>query len=245
VSDKMKNDEKKYEDVIKALKGLKEVKAPANFEADLQRRINSEKFSKEEKKSFWENIFVPSRLIPSLGLVAVSVVIFFVVDTNPEEVDNPFLIEPRVREDVFAVADYTELEKKQDELSKERSLKKEEPAIEQGKDDSQLKSSEDKMISAREKSAELEGLMDEKDAAKDQSTIAGANMAVDSILAPINESPQPTVPAEVGTEMVTGQTITKEELNFRQVQLTEEEQKNVNELKMQVQSANKTNKTQK
>jgi hypothetical protein len=241
----MENDEKKYEDVIKALKGLKEVKAPANFEADLQRRISSEKFSKEEKKSFWENIFVPSRLIPSLGLVAVAVVIFFAVDTNSEEVDNPFLIEPRVREDVFAVADYIELEKKQEELSKEKSMKKEEPAVEQRKVDSQLKPSEDKMISAREKSAEFEGLMDEKDAAKDQSIIAGANMAVDSISAPISESPQPTVPAEVGTEVVTGQTITKEELNFRQVQLTEEEQKNVNELKMQVQSANKTNKTQK
>jgi hypothetical protein len=241
----MENDEKKYEDVIKALKGLKEVKAPANFEADLRRRINSEKFSKEEKKSFWENIFVPSRLIPSLGLVAVSVVIFFVVDTNPEEVDNPFLIEPRVREDVYAVADYTVLEKKQDELSKEKSLKKEEPAVEQRKVDSQLKSSEDKMISAREKSEELEGFVDEKDAAKDQSIIAGANMAVDSISVPINESPQPTVPAEVGTETVTGQTITKEELNFRQVQLTDEEQKNVNEWKRKVQSANKTNKTQK
>ena len=127
----MENDDKKYEDVIKALKGLQEVKAPANFEADLQRRINSEKFSKEEKKSFWENIFVPSRLIPSLGLVAVSVVIFFAIDTNPEEVDNPFLIEPKVREDVFAVADYIELEKKQEEVSTEKSIKKDEPAVEQ------------------------------------------------------------------------------------------------------------------
>ena len=52
----MENDEKKYEDVIKALKGLQEVKAPANFEADLQRRINSENISKEEKKSFWQNM---------------------------------------------------------------------------------------------------------------------------------------------------------------------------------------------
>jgi hypothetical protein len=80
----MENDEKKYEDVINALKGLQEVKAPANFEADLLRRINSEKFSKEEKKSFWQNIFVPAKLIPSLGLVAAAVVIFFVVDTNSE-----------------------------------------------------------------------------------------------------------------------------------------------------------------
>ncbi len=120
----MENDEKKYEDVIKALKGLQEVKAPANFEADLQRRINSEKFSKEEKKSFWENIFLPTRLIPSLGLVAAAVVIFFVVDTNSEEMDNPFLIEPRVREDVFVITEYEELEQKQEEFSKQKSVKK-------------------------------------------------------------------------------------------------------------------------
>jgi len=37
----MENDEKKYEDVIKALKGLKEINAPENFEADLKRRVNS------------------------------------------------------------------------------------------------------------------------------------------------------------------------------------------------------------
>jgi hypothetical protein len=241
----MENDEKKYEDVIKALKGLQEVKAPANFETDLQRRINSEKFSKEEKKSFWDNIFVPSRLIPSLGLVAVSVVIFFVVDTNPEEVDNPFLIEPRVREDVYAVADYTVLEKKQEEVSKEKSLKKEEPAIEQRRNDIQLKSSEDKMVSAREKSGDLEGLVDEKDAVRNESIVAGANKVEDSIAAINTESPQPTVPAEVGTEAVIGQTITKEELNFRQIQLTEEEQKTVDALKSQVQSLEKSNKGRK
>jgi hypothetical protein len=173
------------------------------------------------------------------------VVIFFVVDTNSEEVDNPFLIEPRVREDVFAVADNTELEKKQEEVSKEKSLKKEEPAVEQRKMDSQLKSSEDKMISAREKSAELEGLLDEKDAVRNESIVAGANKVEDSIAAITTESPQPIVPAEVGTEMVTGQTITKEELNFRQIQLTEEEQKTVDALKSQVQSLEKSNKGQK
>jgi len=241
----MKNDEKKYEDVIKALKGLQEVKAPANFEADLQRRINQEKFSKEEKKSFWENIFVPSRLIPSLGLVAVAVVVFFIVDTNSEEMDNPFLIEPRVREDVFAVADYEELEKKQDELAKQKSLKKEEPAVEQRKTESQLKSSEDKMISGREKAGEIEGLTDEKDLAKDQSIIADNLAEVESSLTVVTETPQPTVPAEVNAGMVTGQAITKEELNFRQVQLSTEEQKVVNELKNQVQSLEKANKTQK
>jgi hypothetical protein len=241
----MENDEKKYEDVIKALKGLQDVKAPANFEADLQRRINSEKFSKEEKKSFWENIFLPSRLIPSLGLVAVSVIIFFVVDTSSEEVDNPFLIEPRIREDVFAVADHRELEKKQEELLKEKSLKKEEPAIEQKRDNIQLKTSDDKTITDGEKSGEVEGFADEKDEVRNESIVAGANKVVDSIATIITESSQPTVPAEVGNEAVIGKTISKEELNFRQIQLTEEEQKTVKELKSQVQSLEKSNKGQK
>jgi len=247
----MENDEKKYEDVIKALKGLQEVKAPANFEADLQRRINSEKFSKEEKKSFWENIFVPSRLIPSLGLVAVAVVTFFVVDTNSEEMDNPFLIEPRVREDVFTVTEFEEIEKKQDELSKQKSLRKETPVIEQRTNEGQLKSSElktseDKMLSGRDRSDAVEIMTDEKDVAQEQGLTSGAYSAVESTLTMENESPKPTtVPSESSTEMVTGQVITKEELNFRQIQLTEEQQKAVNVLKNQVQSADKVNKTQK
>ncbi len=239
----MENDEKKYEDVIKALKGLQEVKAPANFEANLQRRINSEKISKEEKKSFWQNIFVPAKLIPSLGLVAVSVVMFFVVDTNSEEMDNPFLIEPRVREDVFAVTEFEEVEKKQDELSKQKSLKKESPAIDQRSNEGQLKSSEDRLVTGREKGVEI--LTDEKDLAREESFTADNLAVADSSVTTVTENPQPTVPAEANAEIVTGQVITKDELNFRQVQLTDEEQKNVNELKMQVQSANKINKTQK
>jgi hypothetical protein len=241
----MENDEKKYEDVIKALKDLKEVKAPANFEADIKRRINSEKFSNKEKKTFWQNIFLPSRLIPSLGLVAAAVVLFFVVETNSEDVDNPFLIEPRVREDVFAVTNYEEVGKKQEELSKQKSLKKDEPVLEKRRDENELKSSDDKIVSGREKSGEVEGLLDEKDVAKDQSILADNLAAAESSLAVVTESPQPTVPAEVDAGKVRGQSINKEELNFRQVQLSTEEQKVVNELKNQVQSLEKANKTQK
>jgi hypothetical protein len=239
----MKNDEKKYEYVIKALKGMQQVNAPANFEADLQRRINQEKFSKKEEKTFWENIFLPSRLIPSLGLVAVAVVMFFVVDTNSEEMDNPFLIEPRVREDVFAITDYDEIEKKQDELSKQKSLKKEEPAVEMKTNEGQLKSSEDKLVTGKEKGVEI--LTDEKDMARDESFATDNLAVVDSSVTIVTESPQPTVPAETSSGLVTGQSITKEELNFRQVQLSEKEQKVVNQLKNQVQSVERVNKTKK
>ena len=241
----MENDEKKYEDVIKALKGLQEVKAAANFEADLQRRINQEKFPKEEKKSFWQNIFVPAKLIPSFGLAAVAVVIFFVIESRTEEMDNPFLIEPRVREDVFAVTDFEEVEKKQDELSKQKSTRKESPAVDQRTNESQLKSSDDKMITGREKSGKVEGSTDEKDAARDQSILSDNLTAPESTAATITVIPQPIVPTESGAGMVTEQSITKEELNFRQVQLTKEEQKAVNELKNQVQSVKKEDKTQK
>jgi hypothetical protein len=243
----MENDEKKYEEVIKTLKGLQEVKAPANFEADLQRRINSEKLSKEEKKSFWQNIFVPAKLIPSLGLVSAAIVLFFVVDTNSEEMDNPFLIEPRVREDVFEVVDYDELQKKQEEIPKQKSLKKDEPLIENRRDENKLRVSDEKEVSGREKSAESEGLLiDEIDLAKDQEITSGAFSAIEeSTITLTTQNPQPTVPTEASSEMVTGQVITKEELNFRQVQLNEEEQKVVNELRNQVQSLEKTNKSQK
>ena len=36
----MNDDEKKYNEVIKTLKGLQKLKAPPNFEADLKRRLN-------------------------------------------------------------------------------------------------------------------------------------------------------------------------------------------------------------
>jgi hypothetical protein len=247
----MENDEKKYEDVIKALKGLQEVKAPVNFEADLQRKINLEKFSKVEKKGFWKNIFVPAKLIPSLGLVAAAVVIFFVVDTNPEEMDNPFLIEPRVREDVFVITEYEELEQKQEEFSKQKSLKKDEPVkknepiIEKRRDEGGLRSSEDKMITGREKSGEAEGLLDEKDVSRDQDLNTGTYAAAESTLTDSLSTARPTAGTVTSSELVTGQAITKEELNFRQVQLTEEEQKTVNELKVQVQSVEKPSKSQK
>lgn len=249
----MENDEKKYENVIKALKGMQKVNAPENFEADLQRKINSGKYTKEEKGNFWQNIFIPSRLIPSLGLVAAAVVIFFVVDTNSEEMDNPFLIEPRVREDVLVVTDYEEFEAKKEEVSKQKSLKKDEPQKQnesvfgKRRDESTLKSSDDDKVAGREKTNVKEGMLDQTDVlTEEQEITAGTFSAVEESTASLQTgSPQPTATAESSLEMESGQIITKEELNFRQVQLNEEQQKAVDELKMQVHSIEKKGKTQK
>ena len=247
MSDNMENDEKKYEDVIKALKGLQEVKAPANLEADLQRRINSEKFQKEEKKYFWQNIFVPAKLIPSLGLIAVAFVIFFVIESRTEEMDNPFLIEPRIREDIFEVSDYEEFEVKKEEVSKQKSLKKDEPVLESRKDANELKSLSDETVTGREKSGGPEEVFIEEDDAIEDFKISseGFTTSIESTTTKITDKTQPTSPMVSSPESSADQGISKEELNFRQVQLTEEEQKTVNELKSQVQSLEKANKSQK
>ena len=241
----MENEEKKYEDVIKALKGLQKVDAPANFEADLKRKINSEKYSKEEPKGLWQNIFKPSRLIPSLGLVVTAFVIFFVVESNSENMDNPFLMEPRVREDILVVTKYEDFEKKQEEVSKQKSSKKDEPALEKRRDESELKTSDDKMIRGGEKSGEANGFLNEKELARDQDINAKNNSVAESTITDSLAVSQPKAVSVTSSELVTEQVITKEELNFRQIQLTEEEQETVNALKNQVQSLEKTNKTQK
>jgi len=247
----MGNDEKKYEDVIKALKDLQQVKAPANFEADLQRRINSEKFSKEERKGFWQNILVPARLIPSLGLLATVIVIFFVVETNSEDMNDPFLIEPRVREDVVEVMSYEEVVSRQEELSKQNpsadGLTKDKPVIQPKKNESEMKSLDDKMISGEEKSGQIEGLSVERDYATTQNVAKSFDVVVpDSTAAPttsnLTAGTNRADSVEAEARMETGNVVLKEELNFRQVQLSADEQKKVEELKMQVQSLQKADK---
>ncbi len=242
----MENDEKKYEDVIKTLKGLQEVKAPVNFEANLQRKINSEKFQNEEKKSFWENIFIPTRLIPSLGLIATAILIIFVVETNSEEIDNPFLIQPRLREDLGKVSDYRSLGNSENEEVKEKTVVKDVPVIEERKKENELKASDDKMMRSDESSGKMEGMSVEKNYALDQNAAESFETVVDSVSVASNivEVNAPTAIVKSKIDSTAGQ-ISKDELNFRQIQLTEEQQKVVNELKDQVQSLNKSNKEQK
>lgn len=252
----MENEEKKYEEIIKALKNLEKVDAPENFEADLKRRINSEKFPEKERKGFWENILIPARLIPSLGLVAVAAIIFFVVDTNSEDMENPFLIEPRVREDVIVVTDseFEGLEIKKEEAPKEKSIEKDEPVLEKRRDQNELKSSDDKMITGREKSKEVQvpELSGDRDYATKQNVAesfeTGSYKATaDSELSTASVSPAPVTLDSVQTEsgLVTSQSISKDELNFRQVQTTMEEQKVLNNLKKQMQSLEKADEHQK
>jgi hypothetical protein len=100
------NDEMEFKNVVHTLKQLQQVKAPAGFEADLMRKINSENFSDEKK--FWQNIFVPSRLIPSAVLVLTAFFLIFVLNNQGVTQDNPLLTAPRERQDVATLSATTQ-----------------------------------------------------------------------------------------------------------------------------------------
>ncbi len=92
-----------YKDIIKILGGLQKIKAPANFEANLMRRIHAGQF--EKKKSFLGGFFFPSWLVPSAAVVATAVIILFVVNINSGPEENPLLAPPRIRENVSVTTD--------------------------------------------------------------------------------------------------------------------------------------------
>jgi hypothetical protein len=177
----LNDDELRYKNVIDALKGLQGVKAPKNFEADLMRRINSEKFE-EKRQSFWEKMFLPSRLVPSAGLAVAAVLLLFVININSDEVENPLLMEPRVREDMIEAKDVSDIPMTvQEEIPGETRL---------GSADSNL--------------AEF----------RDEISISGSRER-----------------SKTNSFAATGFAIDKEGLNFRQVNLSEEEKQRLNELK--------------
>jgi hypothetical protein len=175
----LNDDELKYKDVINTLKSLQEVKAPQNFQADLMRRINSERF--EDKQSFWKKVFAPSRLIPSAALAVTAVILLFVVNITGDDIENPLLMEPKVRQDVIQAQDMSDI-----------------PLA--GNEDSNQKSKPS----------------DEKSIAENRS-----------------ENSDPGIPKIEGdyTYSSAGFSIDKSGLNFRQINLTDEEKQRLNELK--------------
>jgi hypothetical protein len=109
-----------YNDIIKTLKELQKLKAPANFEADLMRRINSGKYERE--KTFREKFLLPTRLIPSAALGLAAVIVFFVLNINSVPAENPLLMPPRVREDVVATKNIpVTLKEAQESVKKEEA----------------------------------------------------------------------------------------------------------------------------
>ena len=92
-------EEKMYEDIRSLLGGLKQITVPPNFDSNLMRRINAEKFSAPEP--WWKKIFITPRLIPSAALALTIIAVLFVLNSGTVDPENPLLSEPRIREDLI------------------------------------------------------------------------------------------------------------------------------------------------
>lgn len=112
-------EEKEYSKAISALKSLKKISAKPNFEADLMRRINAEKFGRKE--SFFQNILWGKVFVPSAAALALLVIMFALVlpDADKEINADPFSEMPKVREDVI-VQSNDDIAAKQNEVIKKK-----------------------------------------------------------------------------------------------------------------------------
>lgn len=90
-------DENMNEKVTRLLKDLPKINAPTNFETELSRRINQEAQIKE-KTSWFDKIFSP-KLVPSAALAVTVVIILFLLKGTVGDVEDPFQIMPKLREE--------------------------------------------------------------------------------------------------------------------------------------------------
>ena len=111
--------DREFDGVIKILKELQHVKAPGNFEADLMRKINADRFPEEKTEGWFSRIFAPRRFIPSAALAVIAVLILFVIRPGSNDIENPFNTKPRLRDDMITTTSQLSREKKVDlELQK-------------------------------------------------------------------------------------------------------------------------------
>jgi hypothetical protein len=212
----MINDEKKYDDVIRTLKSLQQVKAPPNFEADLKRKLNEDKFRGKSKRSI-KDFLVPSRLIPSFGIAGAAIVAFLIININSEEPENPFMIEPKVREDIITVGEVELQEVPDGGRSKEM-------------EDADKKD----VVDRKNKEEKREGLygnefQDNNIVAESESFKPDSTLTEESDIVTTDDFSAPSA---------TGLAIRKSGLNFRQIKPTDDEQREIQKLKKKIQLKN-------
>ena len=214
----MTNDDKKYDGLISTLKNLQQVKTHPNFEADLKRRLNQEKYEASEDQGK-RRFLVPSRLVPAFGLAVAAIVVFLLIDLNSVESDDPLLIQPRVREDLITVSteDLNEIPTTRVPESNERSKSEER----------MLSDKKDQDLKPQKKSEGISGgnLITESDVTPPESTLSSEEETAST--------------DELSTELATGIAIRKSGLNFRQIKQTKLEKEQILELKKKVQLKSK------
>ena len=226
----MNEEEKTYKKLLDDLKNLPKVDAPKNFETELLRKINSSEL--EKKESFWDKLLSPGKLAPAAVAIASAAIIFFVVDINSEEMEDPLSIAPRLREDIVVIEPIEEIQiepLKKSERIKEKIKNLNEGIIETKEFEDGAKKNEvlEEHSDLKSKSITYELLSDKSDSDSfrtDETRSLGGNAAPAPVTSGVSE-------------------ISKDNLNFRQRNISTEEKKEVQQLKMKVQTE-KSAKTQ-
>ncbi len=252
----MNEEEKTYKKLLDDLKNLPKIDAPKNFETELLRKINSSE--PEKKESFWDKLLSPGKLGPAAVAIASAAIIFFVVDINSEEMEDPLNIAPRLREDLVVFESIEEIPV--EPLKKSARVKEEPKALNEGlietkenetqtqpkvglEEQSDIKSKgvkksfSDELVSDKTdannlKSEEAERL--DMSAAPSASTLASEISKADSF-----EREMKRERDEIHNLPVlqsSSSNLNKDNINFMQRNLSTEEKKEVQQLKMKVQT---------
>ena len=259
----MNEEEKTYKKLLDDLKNLPKIDAPKNFETELLRKINSSEA--EKKDSFWDKLLSPGKLAPAAIAIASAAIIFFVVDINSEEMEDPLNIAPRMREDLIIVESINDIPiepLKKSGRVKEQSKNLNEGLIESKEFDKGFQKNE-----ALEEQPDLKSRSDEKtitdklapdrsdaDGFRETETInlretvtpSATNMAseiskADSFEREMKRERDRIENLPVGN--TSSDNVSKDNINFMQRNLSTEEKKEVQQLKRKVQTE-KSSKTE-
>jgi hypothetical protein len=224
----MNEEEKTYKKLLDDLKNLPRIDAPKNFETELLRKINSS--ASEKKESFWDKLLSPGKLAPAAIAIASAAIIFFVVDINSEEMEDPLNIAPRLREDLAVIESVKEIPVVAP--LKKSARVKEEPSL-----------LNDGLIETKEAETQVEpkAVYEERSEMKSKSL---EKLHADEFISDKSESDSfksddsrilggSVLPSPVTTS---ASEISKDNLNFMQRNLSTEEKKEVQQLKMKVQT---------
>ncbi len=223
----MNEEEKTYKKLLNDLKNLPRIDAPKNFETELLRKINSSE--PEKKETFWDKLLSPGKLAPAAIAIASAAIIFFVVDINSEEMEDPLNIAPRLREDLVVIESIEEIPIAP--LKKSAKVKEESKSLNEGMIETK------EIETQNQPTAEFEERSDKKSNDIEQS-LADELVSDESDLDSFKSEETRSLGGSAAPSPVTTSTseISKDNLNFMQRNLSTEEKKEVQQLKMKVQT---------
>jgi hypothetical protein len=187
------------------LKNLPKVSAPENFEEGLWRKI----YSADDKKEFFiQKIFSINRFIPAAATLVAIVIVFFLINSNASDYEDPFMIEPPVREDLITVsnddAGVTQM------IQKKQNSKQYRIESDQANRNLKEENSVQQLNDSTPQKPALEGK-------KSSGVMSSQPMVID--------------------DAIESETITKDELNFLKKTVSEQEKREILELKKKIKAS--------